>query len=207
MKADVTSEPELVGRAAKVAPNKLKPFAPEEKKIVKAMDIEKEAAAAEKKPNVKKTEPKKDPAAVEPASPGLVAAPETTPPVSAPVEEKPVEKTATDNVSEGPPFLHQGIKKSEAEKKILDGGGIAGTFLVRTKAVEADFDYHLEYLLSVVYKGKATHHMITRSEVGGPFTLNGTVTEFKAIDSLIEHLAEKRKALKWPVPLTTAVVR
>lgn len=58
----------------------------------------------------------------------------------------------------------------------------------------------------MAYKGKCTHHAIKIGDDGN-LALNGTATEYAPDDlaDLIEHLAKKRKALKWPVPLVVPV--
>ena len=72
----------------------------------------------------------------------------------------------------------------------------AGQFLVRDSKDEGEF------VLSVEYKGKPTHHAIKRD--GDVLCINGKKTECASIKDLIAHLNTKRKDLKWPIPLDPA---
>jgi len=62
------------------------------------------------------------------------------------------------------------------------------------------------WVITVAYKGKCTHHAIKIGEDGN-LALNGTASEYapENLTELIDHLAKKRKALKWPVPLVEPV--
>jgi len=96
-----------------------------------------------------------------------------------------------------PKWLHGKTKKSDAEE--LVGTEPDGRFLVRD-------DGKGGWVITVAYKGKCTHHAIKIGDDGN-LALNGTATEYAPDDlaDLIEHLAKKRKALKWPVPLVVPV--
>jgi hypothetical protein len=124
-------------------------------------------------------------------------------------EETPAEAPAAEAASSAPAFLHQGIRKSVAEELLLANGGakIAGKFIIRTKTEIADPSNHIEFNLDVIYKGKVTNHKIycDGDVPGGALVLNKMKTDFTDLAELIDHLKEKRKPLKWPVPLVEAV--
>ena len=147
------------------------------------------------------------PAAEKPRTVGKLvsqgAAPAAAPAAAAAPEETPAAEAA----SPAPAFLHQGIKKSVADGLLMADGGdkITGKFLIRTKTEMPDPNDHVEFVLSVIYKGKATHHTIKRDAPGAALVLNGNKSDFTDLAELMDHLKEKRKPLKWPVPLVEAV--
>jgi hypothetical protein len=76
--------------------------------------------------------------------------------------------------------------------------GSDGNFLVRSKGgSETDF------ILSVVYKGAPTHHVLAREGVGEIFALNKNPTGETTIAGVVEKYRTKQP--KWPVPLTEGV--
>jgi len=89
------------------------------------------------------------------------------------------------------PWLHQ--KMSNDEAVIFLEGSEDGTFMVREHTPDEGV-----YAMSVVYKGKPTHHKI-RAPKGGKAKINTAETPAETLDELVEHLREKRKY--WPVPL------
>ena len=95
-------------------------------------------------------------------------------------------------------FFHGSINKAKADELLLADGGAAnsGKFLIRSKGDSASL-----FILSVVYKGKATHHNLVLED--GEFTLNKAPTGQSTVPDVIEHYREKRP--KWPVPLTDGV--
>jgi hypothetical protein len=97
-------------------------------------------------------------------------------------------------------FNHKKINKVKSEELLLaDGGeGKPGKFLFRQKPKTAN-----DFILSVIYKGKATHHPVVF--VDGAFLLNKVATEKKTLYDLAAWLEQKQK--KWPVPLTEGVTR
>eukprot|EP00041_Stephanoeca_diplocostata_P031613 m.988954 g.988954 ORF g.988954 m.988954 type:complete len:1536 (+) comp23994_c0_seq4:216-4823(+) len=98
-------------------------------------------------------------------------------------------------------YVHGALRKSEAESLLLanDGANVPGKFLVRAKAADsAD-----KYVVSVIYKGAPTHHMLVREGAGAEFTLNKNPTGQTTVAAVIEHFRAKRP--KWPVPLTEGV--
>ena len=97
-------------------------------------------------------------------------------------------------------FNHKKINKVKADEILLaDGGdGKSGKFLFRTKPKTAN-----DFLLSVIYKGKPSHHTCTFED--GTFLLNKNPTKMKTLYDLAAWLEQKRP--KWPVPLTEGVTR
>jgi len=98
-------------------------------------------------------------------------------------------------------FFHGKLKKAEADQILLaDGGeGVNGKFLFRSKADPPGNDF----ILSVIYKKKPSHHTVARAAEGEEFTLNKNPTGKATLIELAEHLNQKRP--KWPVPLTKGV--
>lgn len=97
-------------------------------------------------------------------------------------------------------FLHKSASKADAEALLLadDGASKPGKFLIRTKGGS-----NTNFILSVVYKEKATHHALVRESEGAEFTLNNTPTGQNTLAGVCEAYREKRP--KWPVPLTEGV--
>ena len=93
-------------------------------------------------------------------------------------------------------YFHGKINKEKAEAKL--SGGSDGKFLFRAKPKEG------EYILSVVYKGKPTHHPVSNAE-SSTFTLNKQPTPCRTLQDLAKWLESKRQ--KWPVALTEGVTR
>jgi len=106
------------------------------------------------------------------------------------------------------PYVHENLLKSKSESLLLADKGAKqdGKYLIRTK-VRKEGVQHNEFILSAVYKGKVTHHQITRSAVGKPFSLNGISTDQSTFDELVRQLQRKQPSLKWPLPLKSAVVK
>jgi hypothetical protein len=69
-------------------------------------------------------------------------------------------------------YYHGKLAKSQADALLEANDGFANTgkFLFRAKAASKN-----SFVLSVVYKGKATHHTITPADSGG-LMLNGGPT-------------------------------
>ena len=55
----------------------------------------------------------------------------------------------------------------------------------------------------MVYKGKASHHSVTRASPGAPFKVNALQTGFVLFSELIMGLSKRQ--VGWPVPLTDGV--
>jgi Ca2+-binding EF-hand superfamily protein len=99
------------------------------------------------------------------------------------------------------PYFHGPIPKKDAETLLLANGGgeVTGRYLIRAKG-----DGKKEFILSVVYKGKPTHHNVSLL-ASGNFSINKKESKAKTLAALTKILAKKNKALGWPVPLTEGV--
>jgi hypothetical protein len=98
------------------------------------------------------------------------------------------------------------MTKDEADILLLADTGketASGTYLFRQAEPEGG-NAAQKYILSVVYKGAATHHNVATT-AAGTLSINGAVTECKTLADLAVHLGQKQKALKWPVPLLVGV--
>lgn len=60
-----------------------------------------------------------------------------------------------------------------------------------------------QFVLSVIYRGKPTHHLIKRAGPGEPFFINNKQTDACTLQDLVKLLKEKQEW--WPVVLTTPV--
>lgn len=73
--------------------------------------------------------------------------------------------------------LHPVHWGTDAELLLADGGAEkSGKYLVRQKGA-ADTDY----ILSVIYKGAASHHALTRDAPGDEFSINKAPTGYTSI--------------------------
>lgn len=134
------------------------------------------------------------------AEPKIAAAKEPEPEPEPEPEAEPEAGPATTDDDGESPFVHGAIKKADAEAMLSADGGLEkpGKFLIRSKGGSAN-----DYILSVVYKGAATHHAISRESEGSEFTLNKQPTGATNLSDLIEKYRTKRP--KWPVPLKDGV--
>jgi hypothetical protein len=98
------------------------------------------------------------------------------------------------------PWFHGPIKKTEADALLEAGGGFSnsGKFLIRQKGSSTN-----DFILSVVYKGAGTHHVLNRESDGAELLLNKTGTGCTTIAEVVEKYRSKQP--KWPVPLTDGV--
>lgn len=98
------------------------------------------------------------------------------------------------------PYLHMKCSKGNADQLLLanDGDGVSGKFLVRSKGGSVN-----DYILSVIYKGAPTHHVLARESLGAEFMLNKQPTGETTLNGVLETYRKKRP--KWPVPLTNGV--
>jgi len=108
------------------------------------------------------------------------------------------EPPAAANVTD---VVHKSLSKADAEALLLQNGGadVSGKHLVRAKGASSD-----AFLLSVVYKGAATHHALARESNGAEFTLNKQPTGETSIAGVLKAYSQKRP--KWPVALTDIVL-
>eukprot|EP00730_Choanoeca_flexa_P019167 TRINITY_DN9353_c0_g1_i1.p1 TRINITY_DN9353_c0_g1~~TRINITY_DN9353_c0_g1_i1.p1 ORF type:complete len:1142 (+),score=314.28 TRINITY_DN9353_c0_g1_i1:24-3428(+) len=94
---------------------------------------------------------------------------------------------------------HKVLTKAKAEELLLAKSSDNGTALIRQRE-EGNVN---EFILSVMFNGKATHHLLKRTAPKQPFTLNKTALECTTFNDVIKHLRVKRPF--WPVPLKTMV--
>jgi len=133
-----------------------------------------------------------------------------------PVPNPESQKNATESASEGkgtePPskqnssssggggggggFMAGPISREEAEAAVAVGGLADGNFVVRSRVNKPD-----EYVLCVVYKGKATHHLMGKNEDGNFVVNKKPYGAHKTVEALIGHLGTKQPG--WPVPLSS----
>eukprot|EP00051_Salpingoeca_urceolata_P006125 m.81426 g.81426 ORF g.81426 m.81426 type:complete len:416 (-) comp14694_c0_seq2:234-1481(-) len=95
------------------------------------------------------------------------------------------------------PFFHGFIVKQRAEHLLADKPD--GTYLVRSyteSTVNA-------FVLSVVFKGKPSHHLMVRERKGEPFVVNKTKLLMYTVEQVVEHLKQRRKY--WPLSLTEGI--
>jgi len=94
-----------------------------------------------------------------------------------------------------PEWLFGQLTNGEANDLLASGPGVSdGRFLVRTRSSN-------EHVLSVVYKGKGTHHLIRPGENGFLLVNKKQYGESRTIEELVETLRGSCKG--WPVRLTT----
>eukprot|EP00035_Acanthoeca_spectabilis_P017724 m.373536 g.373536 ORF g.373536 m.373536 type:complete len:792 (-) comp16690_c0_seq26:7356-9731(-) len=96
------------------------------------------------------------------------------------------------------PAVHVGISKADAEK--LLAFATDGVHLVRTRDESTP---QTKFILSVVYKGKPTHHPLVRPSEGEMFTLNKLPTGHNTLGGVLAQYREVQH--KWPVPLTVLI--
>lgn len=103
------------------------------------------------------------------------------------------------------PFVFQFAKASEATTVLEEGNGLedSGKFLCWYKPTTEDPGAAL--VLSVVFRNRVTHHQITRGAGAAEYSVNGSPTPCTTILEVTKFLSKKRKAIKWPVPLTNYV--
>ena len=104
----------------------------------------------------------------------------------------------------GGSFIHKLLPKTKAEEMLTAHNGGAckdGTFLFR----QIKSSGPNAYVLSVIYRGKPTHHQCTREDKGGDWTINKhACAGITTIKALANHLKAK-KAGWWPVALAIPV--
>jgi len=102
----------------------------------------------------------------------------------------------------GPPrWLHPEMGKPEAEELLKQGGAVPdGKFLVR-KLPESQF------VLSVCYKNKPTHHKVALNDAGVMCVGGKQYSTAKNIKTLVKHLSSNPAPPKWPCPLVMGVAK
>ena len=82
-------------------------------------------------------------------------------------------------------YFHKDLGKKEAEKLLSadNGASVSGKFLVRPNKKGK---LATDVLLTVIYKGKPTHHGIT-GDKGGKLSINKQASEFTTVDELIDQ--------------------
>lgn len=111
------------------------------------------------------------------------------------------ERTKTAAAPRAVSYFHV-VKKKVAESMLQadDGFSNPGKFLIRAK----DDDEKLDFILSVVYKGKPTHHTVKRNVLDGILVVNDKVnTGANEFAGMVEYLRSKHKG--WPIELTEGV--
>jgi hypothetical protein len=94
--------------------------------------------------------------------------------------------------------LHPVMTKPEAAALLATGDKHDGKFLLRPRAAGND----KEFVLSVIYKGKPTHHLLAQTP-DDSFTVNSNKLPCSNLDDVVEHLRVARSF--WPVPLKEQV--
>ena len=99
-------------------------------------------------------------------------------------------------------WYHGEITKKDSHELLLANSGqdISGKFLLRDRP-----EYENEHILSVIYKGKVTHHLIKPDSRGKLLMLNNQACEEEV--TTLEELAMYLRVAhaRWPVPLTEGV--
>lgn len=82
------------------------------------------------------------------------------------------------------PYFHVGITAAQANERL---GTSKGNFLLRYKTEGDD----TQIVVTTVFKGQPTHHLLTRAAKGANFMLNNTDLGVATIDGVVAHLSEK----------------
>ncbi|EGD78954.1 hypothetical protein PTSG_11803 [Salpingoeca rosetta] len=90
-------------------------------------------------------------------------------------------------------YYHTSTRKAEADAMLA--GKPDGTFLLRP--------HPTGHVLSVVYNGAPTHHLIAANKQSGMFAVNGTDTAQSTLDGVLRVLSSKQPW--WPVALTSGI--
>jgi hypothetical protein len=89
------------------------------------------------------------------------------------------------------------LKKAEAEEKLSVAGMDDGRFLVRTRPDGS-------WVVSVVFKGKPTHHAVAADEAGLLVLNKKTFDGASTIEALVKACGKARPG--WPVAMDKPVV-
>eukprot|EP00045_Choanoeca_perplexa_P011891 m.127608 g.127608 ORF g.127608 m.127608 type:complete len:627 (+) comp15805_c0_seq1:75-1955(+) len=102
-----------------------------------------------------------------------------------------------------PKWLFDKITKEQAEELIMNAGGKDGRWLVRPRPTANGTG---DYVLSLVFKGKPTHHLIQKRP-DGVYTINKKAYgEPKTVTEAMKLLAAESPPPGWPVRLTDPCV-
>lgn len=94
------------------------------------------------------------------------------------------------------------LKRADAERKLAKGNDYpAGQFVIREHITEGGLAE--QWVLSVNYKGKPTHHLIERSSVSGMLTVNRKQygCQWNSVTELVDGLSQSNVPQGWPVQL------
>lgn len=109
--------------------------------------------------------------------------------------------------SKYPPWLHGSIGQEAAVMLLEQHGLVDGTFLVWQRWPHLEVVPGTTYVLSVVFKGKPTHHALMTDPSTGRWTINKTqfATKHSDLFALITELGKKGAMQGWPVVLNPGV--
>ena len=96
------------------------------------------------------------------------------------------------------PWLHYGVPREDAGKKIFRSGSRTGTFLIRGFSSNPD-----KFWIVVQFKNKATHHIVERNGNGFLGVNKKEMGPYASIGTLIANLDKPQK--NWPVALDDPV--
>jgi hypothetical protein len=126
-----------------------------------------------------------DDAAAVPAVPATIAEPATT---------------AAAAIEEPADWLHGPMTREAADKVLTDAGLDDGRFFVRTRAGVDN-----QYVVAVVFRGKPTHHLVTKGSDGTMLINKKPVGSKRTISDLVQALSKKQPG--WPVALDKPVLK
>ena len=117
-----------------------------------------------------------------------------------PVPPVPARKAPSTSRAGSPGWLHGNLGKNDAQAKVMASGGVDGTYLVWSKNPPK------QYVLTVVFRGKASHHLMAKPDSSSTWTINK-----KQYDSSHDELEAFVKMFQapvkgWPVPLSSPVL-
>jgi hypothetical protein len=102
--------------------------------------------------------------------------------------------------SDDPPYLYRDIDRVTAEAILEAASAGEGDYLVRAKNED-----RLEYVLTVMYTGKPTHHAIAQGPDGALVINRQACGTARSLHAVVAFLSDSPPS--WPVPLRTGVDR
>ena len=124
----------------------------------------------------------------------------STPGASANMEtadSQPQPKQPAPEVTPPKNFIHEAsVTRAEVEQQLQKTGASSGTFLIRKR------DAPGEYVLSVIYKGKPTHHLCATNASGNILISKKDFCKTNDILKVAERLSSVPLPPGWPVQLT-----